>query len=88
MSRFGRRLDFFVERFSFNIEKKNIPKNALCLYYIQGDIEEAFFSYKMNGKKSTALYSAAKERIPNVIISTCFKKHFHEIINERRQNEE
>lgn len=42
----------------------------------------------MNGKKSTALYSAAKERIPNVIISACFKKHFYEIINERRQNEE
>ena len=26
---------FFVERFSFNIKKKNIPKNALCLYHIR-----------------------------------------------------
>ena len=32
--------------------------------------------------------SADKDRIPNVIISTCSKKHFHEIMNERQNNEE
>ena len=52
-----------------------------------GDIEEAFFSYGVNQEKSK-VYSVAKDRIPNAIISTWFKKHFLEIMNERRDNEE
>ena len=39
-------------------------------------------------KKSKVLYSGAKDRIPNTIISTCFKIHFHEIMNKRLHNEE
>ena len=58
-------------------------------YIVLGrDREESFFSYGVNSNKSTVLYSAAKNRIPNAIISTYFKKHCHEILNERRYNEE
>ena len=55
----------------------------LQLVYIllRGDIEESFFSYGY-------MDSAAKDRMPNAIISTCFKKHFHEIMSNRRHNEE
>ena len=49
---------------------------------------ECFFLYRYNEKKLKVLYSAAKDRIPNAIISTCFKKHFHEILNKRWHNEE
>ena len=86
------------------IFKKNEVKLITCLYnkssgefqciklslayiILRGDRDELFFSYGVDNKKSTVLYSAAKERIPNAIISTCFKKH-HEIMNERRHNEE
>ena len=57
----------------------------LCLAYIilRRDSDEVFFSYGVDPKKSTVLYSAAKKRIPNSIVSTCFKKYFHEIMNER-----
>ena len=47
-----------------------------------------FFSYGYSEKKSLVLYSVAKEKIPNAFISTCFKKHFPEIMNERWHNEE
>ena len=53
-----------------------------------GDTEELFFSYVCNIEKSKVLYSAAKNRVPNAIISKCFKKHFHEIMNERQHNGE
>ena len=33
------------------------------------------------------MHSVTKEKIPNFIISTCFKKHYHGIMNERRYNE-
>ena len=69
--------------------KKNEIKSITCLYDIKtgvfnglrlqlvyiilrGDKEESFFSY-----------SVPKEIIPNAIVSTCFKKHFNEIMDER-----
>ena len=65
--------------------------NDLQLEYIilRGDIEESLFSCGYNGEKSKDLYSAAKDRISRIaIISTCFKKYFHEIKNKRRHKEE
>ena len=63
---------------------------ALPLAYIvlHGDFEESFFSNGVDEQKSTVLYSVSKERIPNAFVSTCFKKHLREILDERRQNEE
>ena len=48
----------------------------------------AFFSNGYNEKKLKVLYSGAKNKIPNAIITTPFKKHFHEVLYERRHNEE
>ena len=63
---------------------------AMMLAYIilHGVDEECFFSYGYSEKKSLVLHSVAKEKIHNAFISTCFKKHFHEIMNERWHNEE
>ena len=60
----------------------------LAYIILRGDIEESFFSSGYNDEKSKVLYSAAKDRIPNTTISTCIKKNFHEIMNERRHIEE
>ena len=49
---------------------------------------ECFFWYGFNEKKSKVLYSSSKDRIPNAVISIYFKKHFHEILNKRRHNDE
>ena len=55
---------------------------------MRGDKEEGFYSYRVDNKKSTVLYSVSKEIIPNAIVSTCFKKHFNQIMNERWHKEE
>ena len=60
----------------------------LAYIILRGDIKEVFFSYGYNEEESTVLYSYAKDRIPNAFVSTCFKKHYHEIINERRHGKE
>ena len=63
---------------------------AMELSYIifWGDVEEFFLSYVYSEKKSLVLYLVAKEKIPNAFILTSFKKHFHEIMNERWHNKE
>ena len=62
---------------------------AMRLAYImlRGDDEECFFSYRYSEKKSLVLHLVDKEKIPNVFISTCFEKHFPEIMNERQHND-
>ena len=34
------------------------------------------------------MYSYSKQQIPDAFISTAFKKHYNEIINEKRENED
>ena len=58
-------------------------KLSLAYTFLRENIDESFFSYGVNPDKLTVLYSTAKERIPNAIISSCFKNHFYEIMNER-----
>ena len=58
--------------------------NQLAYIILRGHKMECFFSYEYNDKKPKVLYSAEKDRIPNAIILTCFKKHFHEIMNKRQ----
>ena len=60
----------------------------LAYIILRGDDMKCFFSYGYNEKKSKVLYSSAKDRIPNEIISACFKKHFYEIMNGRQEYEE
>ena len=63
-------------------------KLQLAHKILQRDAEESFFSYGYSDKKLKILYSAAKDRIPSAIISTCFKNHYHEIMNDRQHIEE
>ena len=55
---------------------------------LRGDAMECFFSYNYNEKKPKFLHSAAKDIIPNAVITTTFNKHFYEALNKRRRNEE
>ena len=55
---------------------------------LRGGAMEYFFSNGYNEKKLKVLYSGTKNKIPNAIITTSFKKHFHEVLNERWHNEE
>ena len=66
----------------------NVLRLQLVYVTLRGDKEESFFSYGVDNKKSTVLYSVSNEIIPNTIVSTCFKKHFNEIMDERRHKEE
>ena len=47
----------------------------LTYIILQGDKGGSLFSCRVDSKKSSVLYSVAKERIPNAIVSLCFKKH-------------
>lgn len=49
---------------------------------IRWDPEEVFFSDGSNEKKSEIFYSSIKDKIPNALIGTAFKKHMQEITNE------
>ena len=41
----------------------------LAYIILQGDKEGSLFSCRVDSKKSSVLYSVAKERIPNAIVS-------------------
>ena len=55
---------------------------------LRGDKNEIFFSYGYNKNKSQILYSYSKQRIPDAFVSTSFRKHYNEIINEKKENED
>ena len=55
----------------------------LAYIVLRGGAMECFFSNGYNEKKLKVLYSGTKNKIPNAIITTSFKKHFHEVLNER-----
>ena len=45
-------------------------------------------SYGFDAEKASVLYSSSKQKIPDVFISTSFKKHYSEIMNESRETED
>ena len=70
----------------YDLETGDFKGIRLMLAYIvlRGDQEEIFFSYGYDKNKSKILYSYSKQQIPDAFISTAFKKHFNEIMNEKR----
>ena len=60
-------------------------KSELAFIALRGDSNETFFSYGFNSDKVEVLYSTLKQKIPDAFVSTAFKKHYSEIINERRE---
>ena len=55
---------------------------------LRGDERELFLSYGLDDEKASVLYSSLKQKIPDAFISTLFKKHYSEIMNERREKED
>ena len=45
-------------------------------------------SYGLDAEKASVLYSSSKQKIPDAFISTSFKKHYSEIMNESRETED
>ena len=62
-------------------------RQQLAYIVLRGDDQEIFFSYGFDKSKSKVLYSYSKQQIPDAFISTAFKKHFNEIVNEKRDEE-
>ena len=52
---------------------------------LRGDERELFLSYRFNTEKASVLYSSLKQKIPDTFISTSFKKHYSEIMNEKEK---
>ena len=59
-----------------------------CVYCLRGDDRQLFLLYGFDTDKASVLYSSSKQKLPDAFISTSFKKHYNEIINERREKED
>ena len=57
-------------------------REQLAYIVLRGDKEEVFFSYGFDSAKSKVLYSYSKNKIPDVFVSTAFKKHYSEMKKE------
>ena len=55
---------------------------------LRGDERELFLSYALDTERSSVLYSSSKQKIPDAFISTSFKKHYSENMNERREKKD
>ena len=62
-------------------------RQQLAYIVLRGDEQEIFFSYGFDKSKSKVLFSYSKQQIPDAFISTSFKKHFNEIMNEKRNED-
>ena len=62
-------------------------RQQLAYIALRGDKNEIFFSYGSDKYNSQISSSYSKQQIPDVFISTAFKKH-NEIINEKKENED
>ena len=62
-------------------------REQLAFIVLRGDKGEIFISYGFDSSKSQVLYSYSKQQIPNAFVSTAFKRHYNEIVNEKRGNE-
>ena len=73
----------------YDLETGNFKGLRAMLAYIvlRGDSDEVFFSYGYSKAKSSVLYSYAKQQIPDTFIATSFKRHFQEVVNEKRNED-
>ena len=60
----------------------------VALIVFRGDERELLLSYGLDAEKASVLYSSSKQKIPDAFISTSFKKHYSEIMNESRETED
>ena len=73
----------------YDLETGEFKGVRLQLAYIilRGDEQELFLSYGFDKSKSKVLYSYSKQQIPDAFVSTSYKKHFNEIMNEKRNED-
>ena len=62
-------------------------RQQLAYIILRGDEQEIFLGYGFDKSKSKVLFSYLKQQIPDAFISTSFKKHFNEIMNEKRNED-
>ena len=55
---------------------------------LRGDERELFLSYGFDVAKASVLYSSSKQKIHDTFITISFKKHYSEVMNERREKED
>ena len=70
-----------------NGEFKGVSE-SLAYIVLRDDSEEVFLSYGYDATKAKVLYAVSMEKIPDALLSTCFNKHYSEILNERREKED
>ena len=63
-------------------------QTELAFIMLREDSNQSFFSYGFDPDKSFVLYSTSKQNISDAFISRAFRKHYSQIINERREKEE
>ena len=63
-------------------------KSEIAFIVLRGDEREVFLSYGFDSEKASILYSSSKQKIPDAFISTAFRKHYSDIMNERREKED
>ena len=63
-------------------------REQLIYIVLRGDQHEIFFSYGYDKSKSQILYSYSKNLIPDAFVSTAFRRHFSEVVNEKKEKED
>ena len=58
---------------------------GVAFIILRGYDRELFLSYGFDTDKVSILYPSSKQKILDALISKSFKKHYSEIMNERRE---
>ena len=70
-----------LKRNNFRTKNKHVKWGRL---HFVNDLP-IFFSYGFEKSKPQILYSYSKQQIPDALVSTSFKKHYTDIINEKNK---
>ena len=63
-------------------------REQLAYIVLRGDQHEIFYSYGYEKSKSQILYWYSKNQIPDAFVSTAFRRHFSEVVNEKKEKED
>ena len=63
-------------------------REQVAYIVLRGDQHEVFFSYGYEKSKSQILYSYSKNQIPDAFVSTAFRRHYSEVVNEKKKKKD
>ena len=63
-------------------------REQVAYIVLRGDQHEIFFSYGFEKSKSQILHSYSKNQIPDAFVSTAFRRHYSEVVNEKKGKED